>query len=191
MSKALTKWRGPRAVRLDRLAAAHDVVRRASTGVHSEYLNWSLLLTLASEFQAFARELHDLGVNAFVASTAPGNERLARVVRARLAGDRALARGNPTPEALAQDFGRLGLSLWVTLGPAAKPWRASLTTMFEARNAVAHGDDARLAAVRAKGVGLSVKTIAAWRADLDALAGAMDACVAKHHATLFGTPSPW
>lgn len=106
MSKALTTWRGQRATRLDRLAAAHVAVRSARTGVHSEYLNWSLLLALASEFHGFTRDLHDLAVGAFVSCAAPDNGRLADVVRARLTDGRALAKGNPHPDALAADFGR-------------------------------------------------------------------------------------
>lgn len=60
-----------------------------------------------------------------------------------------------------------------------------------ARNAVAHHDMPRLRAVNAQGVGVSVKTINGWRRDLDALAGAMDDAVAKHHASLFATKRPW
>ena len=88
MSKALTTWRGMRTARLDRLAAAHVAVRSAGTGVHSEYLNWSLLLAVGSEFQGFARDLHELAVDAFVACATPDNERLAAMIRARLAGRR-------------------------------------------------------------------------------------------------------
>jgi hypothetical protein len=191
MSKALTTWRGQRSVRLDKLAAAHVAVRAAATGVHSEYLNWSLLLALASEFHGFARDLHDLAVDAFVMCAASTNAPLADVLRSRLADGRMLSRGNPHPDALADDFGRLGLALWPTLGTAAAGWRASLTTAMTARNAVAHADNAGLRKVRAQGAGLSVKTITGWRRDLDALAGAMDAAVAKHHAALFSTARPW
>ena len=191
MSKALAKWRGVRGAQLDRLGAAHAVVRSAATGVHTEHLNWSLLLTLTSEFQGFTRDLHDLAVTAFVTAAAPDNPRLAEVLKARLADGRSLARSNPSPEVLADDFGRLGLVLWPSLGKAATGWRMSLATAVDARNAVAHADMARLHALRAQGVGLSVRTIAKWRADLDALAGAMDTAVAKHHAALFSVARPW
>lgn len=190
MSKALQRWRSSRATRLDALAAAHAGLRTGKT-VHSEYLNWSLLLALSAEFHAFTRELHDLAADAFVAAAAPGNERLADIVRAHLTHGRVIGRGNPQPDALAVDFGRLGLALWPSLGDDADAWRTSLATLTEARNAVAHADMPRLATVRARGYGLSVRTITAWRRDLDALAGAMDACVAAHHAALFGTARPW
>ena len=191
LSKALTTWRGTRTARLDRLAAPHVAVRSAGTGVHSEYLNWSLLLAVGGEFQGFARDLHDLAVAAFVTCAAPENGRLAAVLHARLANGRTLATGNPHPDALAADFGRLGLSLWRTLGTDGGAWKTSLATLVEARNAVAHHDMARLNEVRARCVGLSVKRIAGWRRDLDALAGAMDDAVAAHHASLFGTTRPW
>lgn len=190
MSKALQRWRGTRAARLDALAAAHAGLRGHKT-VHSEYLNWSLLLALSGEFHGFTRELHDLAVDAFVAATAPGNERLADIVRAHLAHGRAIGKGNPQPDALAADFGRFGLALWPSLGDGAAAWRESLATLTEARNAVAHADMPRLATVRARGYGLSVRTITGWRRDLDALAAAMDACVATHHASLFATAKPW
>jgi len=191
MSKALDEWRDARRERLDRLGVAHGIVRAARVPLNTEYLNWSLLLTLTSEFHGFTRDLHDLAVRTFVRAAAPGNARLAAVLSARLTEGRQLAKGNPNPDALTADFGRLGLPLWDSLGSGAEAWRTALATMLTARNAVAHADMPRLRAVRAQGTTLSVKTIKGWRADLDALAGALDAAVAAHHADLFATDRPW
>ena len=191
MSKALAEWRDGRRERLDRLGVAHGVVRAARVPLNTEYLNWSLLLTLTSEFHGFTRDLHDLAVETFVRSAASGNARLAAVLSARLTEGRQIAKGNPHPDALTSDFGRLGLPLWDSLGTDAAAWRLALATMMTARNAVAHADMPQLHAVRAQGTTLSVKTIKRWRQDLDGLAGAMDEAVAKHHAALFSVTPPW
>lgn len=190
MSKALATWRGVRQARLDRLAAAHLLVRNPAHRLNPEYLNWAMLLAVASEFQGFARDLHDLAVDAFVAATAPGNARLAAVLHDRLVLGRALDTGNPQPDVLAADFGRLGMTFWKSLGGDPQA-RASLATLLTARNAVAHADNAKIDTVRASGHRITVKTIVRWRRDLDTLAGAMDEAVARHHASLFGVARPW
>ena len=189
MSTALDEWQGKRRARLERLSAAHALVRNPVNRLNPEYLNWTMLLAVASEFQGFARDLHDLAVEAFVVAAAPGNVRLAGVIRRRLVHSRALDSRNPQPDALAEDFGRLGLPLWRSLGDP--PERTSLATLLTARNAVAHADVEKLDAIRVSGHRLTVQTIKRWRGDLDALAAAMDACVATHHASLFASAKPW
>lgn len=195
MSAALIAWRGSRKVRLDRLDAAHALLRQpgSSGGVHTEYLNWALLLAVASEFHAYTRDLHDLAVKAFVTRAAPANAAVGTVLRARLTEGRVISRANPQPDALASDFGRFGFHLWKALDAAhpGNDWAASLAMLMSARNAVAHGDVQQLAAVRARGFGISAKNVTRWRRDLDALAGAMDAATSAHLASLFRTAKPW
>lgn len=192
MSAALDEWRDARRVRLDRLTEAHRATGPTGTRV-SQYLNWALLMAVTREFQGFSRDLHDLAAATFVAAASPPNVNVAAVIRARLTDNRVIDTGNPRPEALGADFGRFGLSLWATLNRRHPDngWERSVGTLIDARNAVAHGDMARLAAVRSSGYAFSVKTITRSRRDLDALAGAMDDCVAQHHATLFDVARPW
>ena len=82
-SMALASWRSDRQQRLDELLAAHQTVGGAGPGRRwrTRELNWALTLRLAGEFQGFARHLHDLAVDHFVATLAGGNTQLADTLR--------------------------------------------------------------------------------------------------------------
>ena len=82
---------------------------------NTDQLNRSLVLAVAAEFQGFARDLHDVCVDAFVAEAAPRNAALRTVLRAQLTENRALDKWNATPGNLGADFGRFGIALWPDL----------------------------------------------------------------------------
>jgi hypothetical protein len=111
-SAALSEWKTDRAVRLNRLVAAHRTVRGVNRRWITDELNHSLILRLASEFQGFARALHEEASQAVVAALIPNDpDRQDALLAAFLTG-RRLSSGNAEPEALRRDFGRFGLSLW-------------------------------------------------------------------------------
>jgi hypothetical protein len=58
-SAALRNWKTDRAAHLDRLLAARRALRGMNRRWVTDELNHSLILRMASEFQGFARELHD------------------------------------------------------------------------------------------------------------------------------------
>jgi hypothetical protein len=77
-----------------------------------------LVITLAAEFQGFARDLHDDGTSALLSGSEDGvpiPATLVAVVRPLLSSNRRIDRGNADPSALGEDFGRFGLSWWMAL----------------------------------------------------------------------------
>jgi hypothetical protein len=72
----------------------------------------------------------------------------------------------------------------------ASTWRRHLVTLNTARNALAHDNDERLAAIEASGWRLTLPYIRRWRNALDGLAKGMDYVVGRHmHAML--NVRPW
>jgi hypothetical protein len=195
-SAALASWRGARRARIEQLKSAHDAVRVPGPGRkwNTEQLNRALVLVVMSEFQGFARDLHDLAVDVFVTRAADGNQPLGAVIRGHLTSDRKLSKGNANPGALGSDFGRLGLALWPALAahhPAAPGWNHALESLNEARNAIAHADEARLLRLRSEGHPITLREIKRWRSTLDALSATLDAVVSRHLADLFAASAPW
>lgn len=196
-SRAFQRWKGERSDRLDELASAHRLVGGTGRGRRwrTAGLNEALVLRLAAEFQAYARELHDQASDQFVAWVAPGSTPVQGVVRRRLTESRQLDRGNAQPSSLGSDFGRLGFELWPALSARdkaiAKRHNDSLERLNRARNALAHGEDAPLATLRAEGFALVLTTFKVWRRDIDGLAANLDFEVADQLGRLFGQPSPW
>jgi hypothetical protein len=152
------------------------------------------MLLLAAEFQGFARELHDLSASTFASWAAPGNQVLEQVIKGRLTENRQLDRGNAQPGSLGSDYLRFGCSLWPGLAasePATVACQQDLDKLNDARNAIAHADEAKLAGLRGEGYPLTLATFRQWRRSLDLLAVTMDAEVASHLGQLFGQPAPW
>jgi hypothetical protein len=193
-SQALRNWKTDRAARLNRLVAAHRTLRGMNRRWITDELNHSLILRLASEFQGFARELHDETSMAVVAMIAPNNVAQQTALQLPYFAVRLLDRGNARPETLNDDFGRFGFQLWAALDaryPRSGPrWRRDLTALNTARNALAHDNHSRLAPVTASGWRLTLPFVSRWCNALDGLARGMDHVVGKHIHSLFGV-RPW
>jgi len=195
-SDAYRVWSTGRQARIDELLAAHAAVEGIGPGRRwrTSQLNWALTLRVAGEFQGFARDLHTLAVDHFVASVAGSNTTLANVLRVRLTGNRQLDRGNAQPGSLGADFGLLGMKLWDLL-EAADPWtvqrRVNLEKLNEARNAVAHANEAERAKIAQAGYPMQLPTIRRWRRTLDGLARTMDDVVSDYLDGLLGAGKPW
>ncbi len=195
-SNALLDWKTDRATRLDRLLAAHRTVRGANSGRRwiTDELNHSLILRLASEFQGFARDLHDDTSRALVAALAPGNPGYQASLRRPYQARRRLDRGNADPDALRSDFELFDMNLWIELKqryPSRAPkWREQLTMLNAARNGLAHDDGQRIGQVRANGWLLTLPFIHRWRIALDGLATGMDHVIGLYVHRTFGV-QPW
>lgn len=195
-SRALVRWRSEGARRLDDLASAHSVIAGPGPGRKwaTEQINWSLIVRLSAEFQAFAIDLHDLGAATFAAWAAQGSFAVETVIRNALTLGRRLDSGNVHAESLAADFQRFGLDLWGTLRrrhATNEARRLHLERLNRARNAIVHGHEDRILDLRAEGFPLTLKTARKWRKALDALAGHMDAEVGETLGRLFQQPPPW
>jgi hypothetical protein len=173
-SAALANWRAARASRLDRLLDYHVTGNRLA----AEELNHAILLRLASEFQGFCRELHKEAARLIVTAVAPADVHIRKVLLAPYASARRLDRTNAEPGCLSHDFGLFGLDLWPLLQTRypsrGDDWRRKLGVLNEARNAIAHDDQDKLAKVRAAGWQLGLGDIRSLRQALNGLAGGMD-----------------
>lgn len=162
-SEALSSWEGPRQSNLDELVAVHHQV--AGTGPGRKWttrqLNGSLLFRLASEFQGFARDLHDEAADVFAEWAAPDNGAVRNVVHGRMTESRQLDRGNAQPGSLGSDFGRLGLELWPALNrrnSRTPIHQATSAKLNDLRNAIAHDQIATVEELRRAGYPVTLAT---------------------------------
>ncbi|WP_424183690.1 hypothetical protein ACOBQX_17080 [Actinokineospora sp. G85] len=194
-SVALGQWQTTRSTSIENLFQAHGAVGGSTVGRRwaTEELNHALVLRLASEFQGFCRDLHDEAVDVLV-GIVPGGRPVQRVFSAAFRAARKLDRGNAEPGGLGTDFALFGFELWPALRARypsrGAEWSAKLTSLNKARNALAHDDQAKLAAVVANGWPLTLTSVRRWRSALDGLAVGMDHVLGSHLRLLIGT-APW
>jgi hypothetical protein len=193
-SAALRQWKTDRATRLDRLLAAHRAVRGVNRRWITDELNHSLILRLASEFQGYARDLHEEASQVLVSAIAPNDPGRQTKLRLPYLVNRRLSSGNADAEALKKDFWLFGLELWTDLEaryPArARQWRRDLVLLNAARNGLAHDDAGRLASIASSGWTTNLPHVLRWWRMLDALAKGMDHVVGDHLKQTLGV-SPW
>ncbi|MGH2879999.1 MAG: hypothetical protein ACRDK4_10395 [Solirubrobacteraceae bacterium] len=195
-STALKSWREERREHLDDLLDAHKLVGGPAPGRRwrTTAINDALILRLAAEFQGFARDLHDQTSDIFASWLAPSSPTAQRVVRNRLVEGRELERGNAHPGSIGRDFGRFGFEVWRELhnrDERTTNHNESLALLNDARNGLAHSDEAKLAALRDKGHPPVLSTFRKWRRDLDILAANLDAEMSDQLARLFDRRRPW
>jgi hypothetical protein len=154
-----------------------------------------LVVRMAAEFQGYARDLHDEAVEFLAIGATGGNQGLASVLQAGMSSDRALNKNNAGIDTLARDFARIGLIFWPALQaqePVLTPgWRADLRNLIDMRNAIAHGDKAKLLKLEAGGLVLNRALTYRWHGSLDLLVSTMDDVVASYLGALLGVPQPW
>jgi hypothetical protein len=195
-SASLTTWAAVRARRIKRLRAAHEAFGGTGPGRRwvTDELNHALILRLASEFQGFARDLHDESSEFVTRSLAPGDHQLQKSLRVPYTQYRRLKQGNADPATLGYDFGLFGIDLWPELYaryPAhAKGWNQKLATLNAARNGIAHDDGAKITWVQAEGWTLTLRSVDRWKSSLDGLARGLDRVMAGHLKLMYGT-TPW
>ena len=186
-SASLGKWKAARALELDRLEAAHVAVGGTGRGRRyaTQQVNQAYVVLLSSHFQGFCRDLHAEAIDYFVDSIQPPSARVA--VRTALAWKRSLDRGNPTPDNIAADFNRFGMTFWpevyaVDLGGAKR--ETALKELNKWRIAIAHHDfDASKLAGRTT---VTLQMVQRWRSACNGLARSFDRVVSARITKLTG-----
>lgn len=193
-SVALTQWRTTGLARLAELEAVHANLSGSGRGRRwgTTQLNRSLFVALVAQFQNYCRDLHDDAVGVYVGE-ANSHQRV--TVEVLLVRGRRLDTHNPRRSTLGHDFVRLGLSLIDDLkatGQATERRLEALDRVVDYRNAIGHGDEAKIVALEAEGkIKATKRSYQHHRQSLDALAGTMDAVVAEQLAQSLGISRPW
>lgn len=161
----LTRWLGHRRESISALAQAHaQFVRAGGPGRPLEIgrpVAHAYVLRVVAEFQAFVRDLHDLGAERMVALSNADVATQAMLITATTEG-RMIDRGNADMRSIKQDFRRIGVRN-VSQGIAGHNPRwdnsaarrgdqAFYQDLIELRNALAHGDQRQLGELRVRGV---------------------------------------
>lgn len=157
------------------------------------------VLRVVAEFQAFARDLHDLAVEKIVELSGTAVEHRPMLTTAATEG-RHIDRGNADLRSLGNDFKRIGLSgLSTKLAARSGYWKSSTRRrgdhahyrdLIELRNCLAHGNQRQLDGLRTRGVPDTVTWARSRLPGLDRTAGALDRVVWDHLTTTFAT-DPW
>lgn len=193
-STALTQWRSAGLARLAELEAVHATLTGPGPGRRwgTTQLNRSLFLALVAQFQSFSRGLHDEAVLVYVAES---NLHQQDNIEALLVQGRRLDTHNPRRSTLGHDFLRLGLTLvddLKTTGATTEGQLEALDRVVDYRNAVGHGNEAKIAAFESSGeIKATKRSYQQHCRALDALAGTMDDVVAEQLARTLGIPRPW
>jgi hypothetical protein len=189
-SASIHDWKHQRADKLDQIETAHAALGGALPGRRwaTEQLNHAYAVLLCSQFQGFCRDLHSECVDVVVSAAVTPAMQI--TVYSEFTRDRRLDRGNPTPDAISADFGRLGLDLWRAVLAADRrnlARRRKLDDLVAWRNAVAHQNFA------ARALRPDVATLAAirsWRRSCGALAHSLDSVLGRYLGHVLGA-SPW
>jgi len=191
-SRSLHHWLTDRAGALDEIEGAHRSVGGTGPGRRyaTQQINQAYVVLLASQFQAFCRDLHSECADYLVAPVADPD--LRRMLLDNLILNRKLDRGNPNPGNLGADFGRFDLPFWpqVDAHRTQNPQRQlALEELNAWRNAIAHQDFAPIM-LRAGRPVLHLAQVQAWRKACDGLAQSFDDVLGVHIQNLTGT-LPW
>lgn len=202
-SLPLERWLGPRRDAIATLAVAHAAMGEVDgPGRPLEIgrpIAHAYVLRVVAEFQAFARDLHGLAAERLVDLSQPQPQFRVLLIAAATEG-RSIDRGNADLRSLQQDFRRLGMdglngrigarnSQWVH-EPPRRGDRAHYQDLIELRNALAHGHQGQLDALRARRVADTVSWTRSRLAGLNRTARALDRTVWDHLVTT-SSSEPW
>ena len=162
----------------------------------SKPLAHAYVIVMLREFQAFARDLHDVAVQALVAASGV-DEAFRPMLIEGITGGRNLDRGNATQAAIKSDFKRIGL-VRLDVGEHNKRWSSgqakdstTFDTLLQLRNAVGHGNELALRSLINSG---EAQDTVSWargkRPVLNRYARALDRIVWDHLLESTGS-EPW
>lgn len=193
-SNALTEWRTAGLKRLAELETVHAKLTGTGRGRRwgTTQLNRSLFLALAAQFQSYCRDLHDEAVQVHVSAAITAQQPMLQVL---LTQGRKLDTGNPRRSALGSDFVRLGFDFIADLKAEGSPTvdrLDNLEVLLDYRNAIGHGDEAKITSLEAAGrIAATKKSYQQYRKALDGLAGTMNEVVADRLSQVLGVVRPW
>ena len=157
------------------------------------------VLRVVAEFQAFARDLHDLAAETLVRLSGADPRSQAMLIAAATGG-RMIDRGNADLRSLEMDFRRIGIT-GISGRVAVHNFRWSSTSgwrgdqacyqdLIALRNALAHGNQQQLDQLRSRGVLDTVSWARGRLPGLGRTARALDRVVWDHLGSAFGR-NPW
>lgn len=193
-SRAYTAWKTTRSADLDRVFGVHREITGTGAGRRhdAEHLNGAIIARLVAEFQGYCRDLHDEAVDHVVQCLGVSDPGLRALTRTAYIRGRDLNTGNPTWNALKNDFGRLEMRLQADMDArysASPRLREVLKDVLYARNAVVHADDVKLLNCRNR-KHLTLRQARAWRASLNRFVSGIDNTTGAHLKVLTGKV-PW
>jgi hypothetical protein len=148
---------------------------------------------MVADFQAFARDLHDLAASAIVDLSGVDARYRGVLVGAATEG-RLVDRGNAGLRALQLDYRRLGIAdLGNQLAQRDPAWqddRAAYEQLIDLRNAIAHGNQRQLDKLRYDHVLDTRNWAQTRRPALNRIARALDRLVWDHLSGVYGQ-DPW
>lgn len=199
-SVALDDWTGRRRDELRVLEEAHRAVSQVTPGAGrprqrgGDHLAQAFILRLYSEFQAFARELHDIMASVLMRGLDVPSHSHPPLIAAATLG-RGIDRGNAGLRTISDDFKRLGHGTMLADLAVINARQGRDQQRYEAltrlRNALAHGNSDQLATLRREH---AKPTLTYGRESLPALnriARAMDQAVWNHATSRFPALTPW
>lgn len=193
-SQAHTAWTTTRSADIDRVFGVHHELtgRGAGRRWEAEHLIGAIVARLVAEFQGYCRDLHDEAVDHVVGCLGVTDPGLLALTRAAYIRNRDLSTGNPTWNALKNDFGRLEMRFQAEMDArftTAPALRQKLADLLYARNAFVHADEAKLMKCRDRKL-LWLRQMRIWRAALNRLVTSIDGAVGAHLKVLTGQ-NPW
>jgi hypothetical protein len=199
----LDRWLGSRREAISALAQAH--AQFGEIGGPGRPLEigrpvaHAYVLRVVAEFQAFVRDLHDLGAEMTVRMSGAAASAQPLLIAAATEG-RMIDRANADLRSIEQDFRRLGVrGLRKSMATRSRHWaktqarrgdQASYHDLIELRNALAHGNQRQLDQLRARQILDTVSWTRARLPGLDRTARALDWIVWDHLRSAFGR-NPW
>lgn len=198
----LVRWLGDRRDSISTLAQAHAEFGKVSgPGRPLEIgrpVAHAYVLRVVAEFQAFVRDLHDLGAQTMVARSNADISSQAMLIAAATES-RMIDRGNADLRSIEQDFRRLGVrGIRAQLASHNKRWNKTATyrgdqayyqDLIELRNALAHGNQRQVEGLSTQGVFDRVTWARERLPGLNRTARALDRIVWDHlHSTFGGNP---
>jgi hypothetical protein len=188
-SISLQRWLNERCSALDEIESAHASVGGSGRGRRyaTQQLNYAYAVLLASQFQAYCRDLYAECADHMTIGIVP--EERAKALRGVLGRDRKLNRGNANSGNIGSDFSNLGVPFWQhvsKLDMRNDARRELLDELNDWRNAIAHHDFTKIAT----GATLHLHEVRAWRSACHQLASAFDEVMRRHFANYNGA-DPW
>jgi hypothetical protein len=191
-SAAFRNWMTARAAALHGIEDAYRSIRGGGPGrrTATQQLNHWYAVMLASQFQAFCRDLHTECAEAFVAPVSLPD--LRRALLANVVSERKLDSGNANPVNIGRDFNRFALVFWsaVDVDHPRNPRRKVLLEELNGwRNAIAH-QSFTPAMLKGGSAVLPLSRVQRWRTACAGLARSFDHVMRAHLLKITGVV-PW